>query len=241
MKNFGKIIAPTIKDLFVERIADMILSGKLKVGERLPTERALAEQMGISKTVVHGGLEELSRIGFVHIKPQSGVTVADYMVTGNLETFNAIVRFTGSNLNPDIISAIFDMRLAIEGFAMKRFAVCHTQEDIQMLRNRIDEIGNYVASDGMCYAGLAERFFEFHFMICRFSRSPMLPLTMNAVREGSLAFWETYIRTVGVETALNLLSKFVDFFAQGDGDGAYALLEAGLNAQLHQYRAGHRH
>lgn len=236
MENFGKIVAPSIKELFVERIAGMILSGKLKVGERLPSERTLAEQMGISKTVVHGGLEELARIGLVRIKPQSGVTVADYMVTGNLDTFNAIVRFTGSNLSPDIISAIFDMRLAIEGFAMKRFAACHTPEDIRALRNMIDEIGDYVASDAMCYAGLAERFFEFHSAICRFSRSPMLPLTMNAVREGSLAFWETYIRTVSVESALNLLSKFVDLFEQGDGDGAYALMEDGLHAQLEKYR-----
>ena len=237
MENFEKITAPTIKELFVQRIANLILSGRLAVGERLPSERALAEQMGISKTVVHGGLEELSRIGLVRIKPQSGVTVADYMVTGNLETFNAIVRFTGSNLSPDIISAIFDMRLAIEGFAMKRFAACHTQEDILTLRKMIDEIGHYVASDAMSYTGLAERFFEFHFTICRFSRSPMLPLTMNAVREGSLAFWETYIRTTSIESALNLLSKFVDLFAQSDGDGAYALMEAGLHAQLEKYRS----
>ena len=218
MENFEKITAPTIKELFVQRIANLILSGRLAVGERLPSERALAEQMGISKTVVHGGLEELSRIGL-------------------LETFNAIVRFTGSNLSPDIISAIFDMRLASEGFAMKRFAACHTQEDILTLRKMIDEIGHYVASDAMSYTGLAERFFEFHFTICRFSRSPMLPLTMNAVREGSLAFWETYIRTTSIESALNLLSKFVDFFAQSDGDGAYALMEAGLHAQLEKYRS----
>lgn len=237
MENFGKIVAPTIKDLFVERIAGMILSGQLKIGARLPSERALAEQMGIGKTVVHSGLEELARIGLVRIKPQSGVYVADYMVTGNLETFNAVVRFTGSNLSPDIISAIFDLRLAVEGFAMKRFAQCHTRENIRTLRAMIDEIGDYVTSDTMCYTGLAERFFEFHAAICRFSRSPMLPLTMNAVREGSLAFWETYIRTVSIEHALNLLSQFVDRFEQSDGDGAYALMEDGLHAQLEKYRA----
>lgn len=237
MENFGKIVAPTIKELFVQRVAGMILTGRLKVGERLPSERALADQMGIGKTVVHNGLEELARIGLVRIKPQSGVVVADYMVTGNLETFNAIVRFNGSNLSPELISAIFDMRLAIEGFAIRRFAKCHAPEDIQLLRKMIDEIGDYVASEDMDYAGLAERFFEFHRTICLLSRSPMLPLTMNAVREGSLAFWERYIRTVSVKSALNLLSRFVDLFEQSDGDGAYALMEDGLNAQLDKYRA----
>ena len=47
--EFGQIVAPTIKELFIERIEGMILSGQLKPGERLPSERDLAEQMKISK------------------------------------------------------------------------------------------------------------------------------------------------------------------------------------------------
>ena len=50
--EFGQIVAPTIKELFIERIEGMILSGTLKPGDRLPSERELAEQMKISKTIV---------------------------------------------------------------------------------------------------------------------------------------------------------------------------------------------
>ena len=48
--EFGQIVAPTIKELFIERIEGMIFSGALKPGDRLPSERDLAEQMKISKT-----------------------------------------------------------------------------------------------------------------------------------------------------------------------------------------------
>ena len=51
--DFGQIVAPTIKELFIERIEGMIFSGTLKPGDRLPSERDLAEQMKISKTIVH--------------------------------------------------------------------------------------------------------------------------------------------------------------------------------------------
>ena len=61
--EFGQIVAPTIKELFIERIEGMILSGTLKPGDRLPSERELAEQMKISKTIVHIGLEDLARDG----------------------------------------------------------------------------------------------------------------------------------------------------------------------------------
>ena len=48
-----KISSPSLKELFVEQLEDMILSGKLKVGEKLPPERQLAEQMQVSRAVVN--------------------------------------------------------------------------------------------------------------------------------------------------------------------------------------------
>jgi len=35
--QFGVIVAPTIRNLFVEKIVAMILTGKLSVGDRLPS------------------------------------------------------------------------------------------------------------------------------------------------------------------------------------------------------------
>ena len=44
-----------------------------------------------SKTVVHEGLRELHRLGFLDIAARRGVTVADYAQTGSLETLRAIM------------------------------------------------------------------------------------------------------------------------------------------------------
>lgn len=52
---FRKIDAPSIKELFLSQMEEMILSGELKPGDKLPPERELADTMGISKTVVHEG------------------------------------------------------------------------------------------------------------------------------------------------------------------------------------------
>lgn len=75
---FREIVAPTVKELFVQQLECMILSGELRPGDRLPTERELADEMKISKTVVHEGLQELHRLGFLDIASRRGVTVADY-------------------------------------------------------------------------------------------------------------------------------------------------------------------
>ena len=83
--DFRPIVAPSIRELFIQQLEGAILSGQLKPGDRLPTERELADTMHISKTVVHEGLRELHRLGFLDIASRRGVTVADYAQTGSLE------------------------------------------------------------------------------------------------------------------------------------------------------------
>ena len=58
---FQEIVAPSIRELFVQQLTGLILSGELRPGDRLPTERELADEMKISKTVVHEGIRELRR------------------------------------------------------------------------------------------------------------------------------------------------------------------------------------
>ena len=75
--NFKEIKALSIKELFISQLEEMILSGELKPGDRLPSERELADEMNISKTIVHDGIRELSRIGFLDVVSRKGVYVAD--------------------------------------------------------------------------------------------------------------------------------------------------------------------
>ena len=63
--GFQQIQAPTLRELFVDQVIGMIFSGELRVGDRLPSERELSEQMHISRSMVHTGLEDLERMGFV--------------------------------------------------------------------------------------------------------------------------------------------------------------------------------
>ena len=63
--KFTKISAPSMKELFVRQLTEAILSGELTVGEKLPAERELAQQMQVSRAVVNSGINELARCGFV--------------------------------------------------------------------------------------------------------------------------------------------------------------------------------
>ena len=75
--EFEKLSAPSLKDLFVQQLQGMILSGELAVGTQLPPERELAWQMQVSRAVVNGGLSELAQQGFVEIRPRQGAFVTN--------------------------------------------------------------------------------------------------------------------------------------------------------------------
>lgn len=82
--NFEQLYAPSLKELFVQKLQSMILSGELSMGERLPSERELCQQMGVSRAVVNSGITELARQGFLEVRPRQGAFVADYRRDGNI-------------------------------------------------------------------------------------------------------------------------------------------------------------
>ena len=131
--EFSKLSAPTLKELFVEQLENLILSGKLSIGEKLPSERELADSMQISRSVVNAGLAEIADKGFLEIVPRSGTYVADYRKKGKLDTLISIMKFNGGTLpDPDILS-ILQIRKVLTALALELAIPRITDEEIQQL------------------------------------------------------------------------------------------------------------
>ena len=63
--SFKKLSAVSLTDLFVNEIEKLILSDKLKLGDRLPPERQLAQEMDVSLAVINAGVTRLTALGFL--------------------------------------------------------------------------------------------------------------------------------------------------------------------------------
>ena len=218
------------KELFVRKMTRDILSGKLNPGDRLPSERELAAELGIGKTVVHSGYEKLSNMGLVDIKPKSGVFVADYMKTGNIEILNAIVQLSGNELSREVTTGILDLRLAVEGMAFRELCLRRSEEDIAYLKRITGEIRN--TADRAGEDELAERFFQWHREICILSGKSILTLFRNTAHDVSSAFWVNYLRMYGITFAIERLDRFIEFIEARDVEGAYNLLAKGIDDYL---------
>lgn len=64
-------------ETIVEYVRDLLERGELHPGDRLPPERALALQTGVSRSSVRVGLRALSTMGIIHSRHGSGTFIAD--------------------------------------------------------------------------------------------------------------------------------------------------------------------
>ena len=222
---FREIVAPTVKELFIQQLEGMILSGELRPGDRLPTERELADEMKISKTVVHEGLRELHRLGFLDIASRRGVTVADYAQTGSLETLRAIMDFHGGLPDAKTAGSILQLRYYLEAPAMEELAARRSPGDIAALRALQRQAEEASVQDVPAFA---EALFRYHRGLTFLSGNTITPLLFNAFTRVNLEFWKEYILADGVARCLDRLRQFTQLISDGQGAEAAALLRSGL-------------
>lgn len=219
---FKEINALSIKELFISQIEEMILSGELKPGDRLPSERELADKMNISKTIVHDGIRELSRIGFLDVVSRKGVYVADYTSTGNLDTLFAIIGYRGGMPDKKMINSLLDCRLYLECPALEILAENHTPEDISQLKKLQDDVEAALAEDSKAFA---TALFIYRRTIVVLSGNCISPLVMNAFFTASISAWIDYSEFIGKENVYDTLVKTTQCIEDGCGEKAVELFQ----------------
>jgi len=93
----------------VRELEARIITGKIKVGEFLPPERTLSNEMELSRPVIHNALIRLEEKGFIQIIPRRGARVLDYKVHGYLNVINSLIECHGSELNHHFRNSILNL------------------------------------------------------------------------------------------------------------------------------------
>src|SRR3954447_6996770 len=80
---------------------DDINSGKLKHGDKIPSERELAEKFNISRMTARHAISALEREGFVERRDRVGTFITNRMIRWNFITVNSFTKgMVDKGLNP---------------------------------------------------------------------------------------------------------------------------------------------
>lgn len=222
--EFTKLSAPSLKELFIQELEGMILSGRLEVGEKLPPEREIARTMQVSRGVVNSGIIELARKGFLTIKPRMGTVVADYRRTGTTETLISILNYNGGVLRAEEIRSILEIRQALSILSFRLAIPTVKQEDIDSLRRHVDGIAK-----AETHKEASEKAFDFHHELAVLSGNMLMPLVYYSFREAVIMLWERFCILHGREKLYINTDTLWQFVVNRDVEGAIQWSEKKVN------------
>jgi DNA-binding FadR family transcriptional regulator len=94
---------PSVTQRAIEQIKSMITSGGLAPGQRLPTERNLAAQLGLSRSSMREAIRALTALGVLEARHGSGIYVTRLEAGDLLETFGIVAEVSRGPLLVELL------------------------------------------------------------------------------------------------------------------------------------------
>jgi len=206
-----------------------LAEGRLKVGDRLPSERVLSEQFGVSRNTLREALRSLEHAGLVRL--QKGVAGGAFItqVNGDTITTSMLDMFHVGAITPEKLT---EARIWLESVIVREACLRATPADWQSLRENIAQ-AEQALSEGDFYLR-AQTHLEFHRILARMTDNPIVVIVMDSV----LAVLRHFIGSIGdYDNAFVLPSRhrFMQCMEARDVEGAVAEMEASLKRLQRNY------
>lgn len=224
---FEKIETPTVRESFVRKIENMIISGELKQGDKLPPAKELCSMMGVSLTVVNAGMSELVSKGFIDTVPRRGSYVADYRSRGNADTFVSIMRYNGGTLTENDVRSFIETRMAIDPFVAELVVERASDKEIDSLLPIIEQMR--CTED---FRELCELVTGYYHRLTLISGNSFMSMLYNSTKEPQACVYRMYFEKNGVETTISTCKMLHRLLKDRDSDSAKELMLTALKTAL---------
>lgn len=173
---FKFVVSTKASEKIIEQIRGAILAGKLKPGDKLPTEKNLIETFGVSKATLREALLSLEILGFLEIR--KGASGGSYITEVNAEKArDSFINFLYSkNLS---LESITEVRLLIEPYVAERGLSSVQDKDLRKLNELIKESEDCLNSGIISNIGKSD--IEFHRTIASLTENPILMFVIDFV------------------------------------------------------------
>lgn len=225
--HFQEIALEKPSDKIINQIRDLIRSGQLKPGDKLPPERKLVEKFGVGRGHVRDALKKLEFYGILKMLPQSGTVVAGLGV----KALEGMISNVLDIESPDFHS-LAETRIMLEVNAVRLAAERRTQEDITRISQALEEFRMKVEAEEQ---GIEEDHL-FHLRIAEASQNSVLrSLSMIIVPDMIRYSQEMDICGDGrFRLALEEHESILEYIKQGDGQKAAEAMKTHLGDLLNK-------
>jgi DNA-binding FadR family transcriptional regulator len=136
----GPVTRRSLPDAVFERICGTIFEGQLAPGDRLPSERELAQQLGVNRNALREALKRLEQLRLVSIHPGGSTRVLDFRRSAGLDLLNALLFSASGALRIEAARSLVELRSALGPDIAGRAAMRATAEDHAALAHSLEEM-----------------------------------------------------------------------------------------------------
>ncbi len=153
-------------DKIIYQLKQLINSGQLKPGDRLPAERVLSDKFGVGRSYIREAILKLEFYGLLKTNPQSGTYVAGLSINVIDSIISDIIKY-----NKDDFNALIEARYHLELTSVKLAAERRTDEDLEEIKEALLEYENRVKSGAQ---DIVEEDMIFHIKIAKASKNSVI-------------------------------------------------------------------
>jgi len=170
--TFKTIKKKSTLEIVIQQIKMEIKNGNLKTGERLPSERELSDQLGVSRTSIREAVKALSFAGYLKVIQGKGTYILD---TAN--KYNDVVDFF-SNLSNYSLDYLMETRIMLESEFARIAALNANEVEISLIENIFKELVNSKDINSFFVKDLA-----IHLTIAEATHNPIMSGLMKIITE----------------------------------------------------------
>lgn len=133
--GLGQVRPPKLSDAVAQHLEILILRGVLQPGERLLSERELAEKLDVSRPSLREALQKLQERGLIVAAPGGGAQVAELLSPTFTEPLTTMMQS-----HPETALDYLEFRCAVEGSAAHLAALRRTEADCRNISGYFDKM-----------------------------------------------------------------------------------------------------
>ena len=133
LNTFKEIVIEKPGDKIIKQIQELISTGQLKPGDKLPSERMLSEKFGVGRTYVRDAIRKLEFYGILKTLPQSGTVVAGLGITALEGLISDVLQLQGNDFH-----SLIETRVLLELNSAKLAALRRTNDDVMAIAKALD-------------------------------------------------------------------------------------------------------
>lgn len=206
----------TVKSGIVHYLCDHIRAGKWQIGDRLPSENQLCQDLGVSRVSLRNALQQFIALGVIESIHGKGT----FLISNDLSAFETAEDGAHTQESVQDLVNLLELRSVIEPYICQQVAKNASTELIASLEKQLETMRTSV--------GKGQKFvdadIQFHMEICRACENPVIVNTMSNLFHQKAEEQYLLNEAIGYYGGLYYHSLLLEAFKHRDGKRARSIM-----------------